>query len=32
MSFILLEFTKSYVQGRVKPETFSEAYIELYRI
>ncbi|ENU1227267.1 colicin immunity domain-containing protein [Providencia rettgeri] len=32
MSYMLLEFTKSYAEGRVKPETFSEAYIELYRL
>nr|WP_314263752.1 colicin immunity domain-containing protein [uncultured Moellerella sp.] len=32
MSFILLEFTKSYIKGRVKPDIFTEAYIELYRI
>ncbi|NBM96098.1 colicin immunity protein [Proteus penneri] len=32
MSFMLLAFTKSYAEGRIKPETFSEAYIELYRL
>lgn len=32
MSFITLEFAKSFINGRITPHVFSEAYIELYRI
>lgn len=32
MSLIILEFVRSFVDERITPQVFSEAYIELYRI
>ncbi len=32
MSLTILEFARSYVEGRLKAEIFSEAYIELWKI
>ena len=32
MSITLLEFARSLVEGRIAPQIFVEAYIELYRI
>lgn len=32
MSLIVLEFAKSFVNGRITAQVFAEAYIELYRI
>lgn len=32
MSLITLEFARSLVNGRIAPQVFVEAYIELYRI
>ncbi|MEE4692201.1 colicin immunity domain-containing protein [Pseudomonas alliivorans] len=32
MSFTIFEFARSFVAGRLTPESFSEAYIELWKI
>ncbi|CAP40934.1 colicin immunity domain-containing protein [Bordetella petrii] len=32
MSFVLLEFAKSFVEGRISAPVFSEAYMELWKI
>ncbi|WPU24779.1 colicin immunity domain-containing protein [Cedecea neteri] len=32
MSLIILEFVRSFVDERITPQVFAEAYIELYRI
>ncbi|MBA4823311.1 colicin immunity domain-containing protein [Pantoea ananatis] len=32
MNYLLLDFSKSFVDGRLSADVFSEAYIELWRI